>query len=300
MLTRILILLSVCSLAGYLATLSWFFDLFNHYRPQAVGAALLLLVPAMLRRKTNELILVLMVLGLNALPLALALQEFPSAPSYHAVTSKSTIRIIAANVLTSNRNYAALLGTIMARQPDIVVLTEVDAAWCEAMEELKSEYPHAIALPRADNFGMAIYAKQTFVGHGLSAGRHALPLLAAEFEGFMLLAAHPLPPMSADNARDLRDYLTEVGRHIRASIKPVVLAGDLNATLWSETLRPLQGLGLERTNAMALAWTWPSIAPPLAIQIDHIFVRGVGVNAFSVLPGIGSDHFPIMAQLVLP
>lgn len=205
--------------------------------------------------------------------------------------------ILAANVLTSNRHYDALLATIAARQPDIVVLTEVDAAWCEAMAVLEAEYPHAITIPRPDNFGMAIYAKQIFVGHNYPAGRHDLPMLAAEFDGFVLLAAHPLPPMSADNAHDLRDYLADAATHIRASAKPLVLAGDLNATLWSDTMRPLRGLGLQRTNETPFAWTWPSIAPPLAIQIDHIFVRGMWVSAFSVLPGIGSDHFPIMARL---
>lgn len=299
--TKILLLLCACSVAGYLAPLAWFFDLFNHYRPQVVVAAVLLLAPALLRRNTKDLILGLTVLGLNVPLLILTLRTFPAASSYTAEVSKPEITILAANVLTSNRHYGALLATIAVQQPDVVVLTEVDAAWCEAMAALKAEYPYAITAPRPDNFGMAIYAKQSFVGSDHPAGRHALPMLAAEFDGFILLAAHPLPPMSADNARDLQDYLTDAATLIRTNAdKPLALAGDLNATLWSDTLRPLQGLGLQRSNAMAVAWTWPSIVPPLAIQIDHIFVRGMGVNAFVVLSDIGSDHFPVMARLALP
>ncbi len=300
MLTRILILLCACSLAGYLASVSWFFDLFNHYRPQAVAAALFFLLFALLGRNKKHLILVLTILVLNIPPLVSALQAFPHAPSKSTPASDSTITIISANVLTSNSHYAALLALIAALQPDIVVLTEVDATWCRAMTNLQAEYPYAITLPRPDNFGMAVYAKQPFVGRNITAGRHALPLIVAEFEDFVLLAAHPLPPISADNVRDLRDYLTDAAAYIRTSVKPLALAGDLNATLWSDTLEPLKGLGLHRTNKHALAWTWPSIAPPLAIQIDHIMVRGLEVNAFTVLPGIGSDHFPIMVRLIAP
>lgn len=298
-LTKTLLLICACSVVGYLAPVAWFFDLFNHYRPQAAAAALLLLAPALLKYKTKALILVLTVLGLNLPPMLLALKAFPVASPYAAAVSKPEVTILAANVLTSNRHYADLLTTIAAQQPDVVVLTEVDAAWCEAMAALKAEYTYAITIPRPDNFGMAIYSKQSFDGHNYPAGRYALPMIAAEFDGFVLLAAHPLPPMSADNVHDLRDYLADVATHIRGSAKPLVLAGDLNATLWGDTMRPLQGLGLQRTNETPFAWTWPSIAPPLAIQIDHIFVRGMGVGAFSVLPGIGSDHFPIMARLVL-
>ena len=44
---------AVCSVVGLLENMFWFFDLFNHFRPQAIVASLLLLLPSILYKKQD-------------------------------------------------------------------------------------------------------------------------------------------------------------------------------------------------------------------------------------------------------
>jgi endonuclease/exonuclease/phosphatase (EEP) superfamily protein YafD len=81
---------------------------------------------------------------------------------------------------------------------------------------------------------------------------------------------------------------------------PVLVAGDLNVTLWSPWFgRLIEASGLaECTGGAALPGSWPVWAGPAAIRIDHCLMsphfrsvatrRGVRV---------GSDHAPVVSDL---
>lgn len=73
--------------------------------------------------------------------------------------------------------------------------------------------------------------------------------------------------------------------------RPLVIAGDLNITPGAVG----QLLG-EWTRAV-VGNTWPS--PRAVAQIDHVLVsEHFGVERGDVLPDLGSDHYPIRAELV--
>jgi endonuclease/exonuclease/phosphatase (EEP) superfamily protein YafD len=73
----------------------------------------------------------------------------------------------------------------------------------------------------------------------------------------------------------------------------------MNTTLWSDNAKYFKAAGLKSLSA-GFAWTWPYGFFPLAIQIDHIFVRDIAVKSFTALPSINSDHYPVRAELLLP
>ena len=226
---------------------------------------------------------------------------FPAAQNPNQVSyledQTRNISVIFSNVLTSNTNHQLLLDTILKHRPDVFVTTEVDEKWKTALEVNKSLYPFSIAIPRTDNFGMAIFSKIPFNSEGYDVGDYELPLIVLDFEDFALIAAHPIPPLSQKNSEELHAYIRKIAEVARNIKKPLVLIGDLNATLWSDAVNDLRGLGLRRTNQFGFAWTWPSGFFPLAVQIDHIFVRNVVMVDFEVLPYIGSDHFPIKSNI---
>ncbi|MDF2983233.1 MAG: Endonuclease/exonuclease/phosphatase, partial [Devosia sp.] len=48
-----------------------------------------------------------------------------------------------------------------------------------------------------------------------------------------------------------------------------------------------------------LAYTWPAAKPWMAIQIDQVLTRGMTAGSFRTLGDVGSDHYPVRADLVI-
>ena len=84
-------------------------------------------------------------------------------------------------------------------------------------------------------------------------------------------------------------------RHIDG---PLVLAGDLNTSPWSNAFRKLRAVaGLAPASTLMPTWpAWPVALPQVAL--DHIFVSPeLAVAAAGTGPAVGSDHLPVWAQL---
>lgn len=289
----------LCSLAGLGAYFYRFFDYFNHFRPQlAAGAAFVLLLAWVCRMRGTAYVAVLIVVlnlglmgwgALRAMPPVDLKADGPHVP----------ISIISANVLVENHDPRAWLTQIMQHDPDIIVVLELNKSFEQALTALDERYPHHLVVPRKDSFGIALYAKWPFTGQVVENGWYKLPLIRADFDAFTLLAAHPISPMSFTNRMEQSTYMQAIGSIAQGSDKPVILAGDLNATLWSVSIQPLLDAGFYHIGA-PFHYTWPSMAPPLAIQIDHVFATHGVTGDLSVLDDIGSDHFPIRAVLSVP
>ena len=79
-------------------------------------------------------------------------------------------------------------------------------------------------------------------------------------------------------------------------------ARDLNISQFSPHFQRLLKDGGLRSGADGFGWqpTWPAFMPPAGIQIDHALVNSrVIVEHFSAGASVGSDHRPIVADLVL-
>ena len=96
--------------------------------------------------------------------------------------------------------------------------------------------------------------------------------------------------------------LAELGLVVGLETRPVVVAGDLNATWDHRPFRDLMATGLRDAAIEAgrgWARTWPSArrAVPF-LRLDHILISGdVAVAAYRTGPGRGSDHRSVSAEL---
>jgi endonuclease/exonuclease/phosphatase (EEP) superfamily protein YafD len=89
--------------------------------------------------------------------------------------------------------------------------------------------------------------------------------------------------------------LAQLVRHIDG---PLVLAGDLNTSPWSNAFRKLRAAtGLAPASILMPSWpAWPLALPQVAL--DHILVSGeLAVAAAGTGPAVGSDHLPVWAQI---
>lgn len=224
-------------------------------------------------------------------------------------SSDRHLSIMAANVLTSNRNAEALLTLVRQRKPDVVVTLESDQWWQDQLDTLQSEMPHTIKCPMDNLYGMHVYSRlpleepeTKFLLEDDVPSMHALLRLRTG-EGVRIHFLHPAPPSPTENPESSeRDAeLLIVARSITDSNQPVIVTGDLNDVAWSATtrlFRKLSGL-LDPRVGRGMFNTFHADYPFLRWPLDHLFhSRHFTLRSIEHLPPIGSDHFPLFVDLL--
>jgi endonuclease/exonuclease/phosphatase (EEP) superfamily protein YafD len=116
--------------------------------------------------------------------------------------SPQPLKVMIANVLTSNQQYDQFLDLVKAEKPAVLVTMEVDRTWEKQLETLKPLLPYSIVQPRFDNFGIAIHSRvplENATVQSWSATETDIPSLTANInwqgQTLELIATHPLPPI---------------------------------------------------------------------------------------------------------
>lgn len=74
----------------------------------------------------------------------------------HVVKQSGDIKLISANVLTSNPDAQALLDWVRQENPDLLILLEVNTTWLKKLAPLHEQFPYREDYPRSDNFGISL------------------------------------------------------------------------------------------------------------------------------------------------
>ena len=102
-------------------------------------------------------------------------------------TREDTTKILLANVFSANRDASSLLELIESESPDVVVLLETTPRWMASLQALQADYPHELAVPRNDNFGIALGSVKDTLGNkritwkDLDGRQQRIRLLVIEF-----------------------------------------------------------------------------------------------------------------------
>jgi endonuclease/exonuclease/phosphatase (EEP) superfamily protein YafD len=222
------------------------------------------------------------------------------------------LSVLAQNVWFENEDPATTLDAAMKRRADVVVLTEFTPEFERHLDERAvagwRSYPHQWRDARPGGSGLAVLSSFPFE----EAVRVPLSMPAVRVrlrvgEGLVdLYAVHPVAPSDRWGLLQWQnDYRVLIGDATDAG-PMTIMAGDFNATRGHRTFRRLlEAGGLRDAQDVAgagLAGTWPSGgALPRVMRLDHVLVgEGIGVEAFEVLPFIGSDHLGVEAVLRVP
>lgn len=226
-----------------------------------------------------------------------------------APSDDNRIRILSSNVLTSNHNSDGLIALVREHQPDILVTLETDAWWQSRLDVLESDYRYTIKCPLENTYGMHVYSRlplkdaaTQFLIQDDVPSMHAMAVLRSGQEVRMHFL-HPAPPSPTENDESTeRDAeLLVVAKSVAKVSGPVIVAGDLNDVGWSATTRlfrkisglldPRVGRGMFNTfHADYWFVRWP---------LDHLFhSRHFTLSFMKRLPSYGSDHFPVLVELV--
>jgi endonuclease/exonuclease/phosphatase (EEP) superfamily protein YafD len=304
------------TLLALLAGAGWPAELFSHFPvqfaiAQAVGIAFFLVFKPRW-------------LGLASLPL-LGLNFWLLAPYYlsgiggaaAAVPDRDpTLRLMTMNVNAGNRHADLILQAIETEHPDVLLLVEVTPdLWQMLPAEFLERFPYRATELDPGTFGIALVSRLPFEKHDIyHFGIYGRPAIAAricpraapageEPRCLHLLGVHPDPPLTGTMARSRDAQFEELGEYLRDvhETRRVVM-GDMNVTPWSPVMRDFLDQNGLKDSALGhgIHPTWFSHSLLFGIPIDQILHgKGVVVLDRHVGPEIGSDHFPVIADIAL-
>ncbi len=295
---------------------AWYVRIFDYPRLQTFGVALLALVLYFFlyfKRDRVSYVFVLLLAGVIGVQAYKAFPYTILAPTQVLETDKAPskrvgVSLFICNVLQTNTNYDEVLSSVREYQPDIFITTESNTRWQEALSVLDEKYPHRVAVPLDNTYGMHLYSKlpldRTQVRYLLESD---IPSIRAKVQlssgdWVHLFIVHPRPPVPGhqDDSRERDAEIIMVGREARQEKGGVIVAGDFNDVAWSETtelfqevsgyLDPRLGRGFFNTfHAKIPIFRWP---------LDHIY-HSSHFKLIRIERGdkVGSDHFPMFIEL---
>jgi endonuclease/exonuclease/phosphatase (EEP) superfamily protein YafD len=293
----------------------WWIRVFDFPRLQVATVSALVLALMMLVRDDSSAVENVWLVALAACTAYQAYRMHPYTrlhgkqveDSRHA-DPDSSVSVLCANVLMSNRNAPGLYRLIEENDPDLILTAETDAWWKQALRQLETSHPYTVLQPQDNTYGMLLYsrlelldAKVKFLVEDDVPSIHAHVRLRGGLE-LVLRCLHPRPPAPGESrsATERDAELLLVGKEMKALQAPAVVCGDLNDVAWSRTndlfcavsglLDPRIGRGFFHT----FNSKWPLIRFPL----DHVFhSTHFRLVEFRRLRHWGSDHFPVYIKL---
>jgi endonuclease/exonuclease/phosphatase (EEP) superfamily protein YafD len=299
--------LVLATLFALAARLWWAFDLFSHFRLQYALAALILLVAALALRNYRTAV----VLALLALVHGWAIKDLWLGGTASAALSGMNLRVVSANVWAINPTPDEVLAFIRASDADLVVLVDAKSRrWRQVLSELATLYPYrAPGSWRQRASPVILLSRYPVISEEVvRPPRGRRPYLTARLavggQELVVVGVHPTSPSptQAGDSRRRNRELDHIALAVRDTDRPVIVAGDFNTSPWSPHFQHLVAAGGLRNAAGGHGYiaTWPTWFWPALIPIDHVLLKGpLAATTVQRGPAVGSDHFPLIADLRL-
>ncbi len=296
------------SLAGYLGRLNLYLEFVSGYKLQFLLLALCSLIYFSLTRIKPWLIVSLLCVLLNLIEI---ISWYFNQPQVTNTDNYQPLKVFSYNVLWSNQNYDQAIALINQEQPDIVVFQEAITPWSKQLAVLKATYPYHIGAKKLE---IEVYSKLPLTNteiklYGTYRGLVISDLkisdrgaLTESNRQIKFIATHAYPQLyyGHEGWQIRNEHLEKgIGEYVKNLEQSVIIAGDLNVSMWSPFYRSLiqqSGL-LNARQGFGILPSQSGIAPQFAIlsaPIDHCLVSSdIQVENFRLGRDIGSDHLPI-------
>lgn len=234
--------------------------------------------------------------------LAALVLSFPHLP--FAAPSAETaggFRIIQFNVKFHNAQQDEAVDWIIAQKPDVVTLQEFDPVNHPGFLKLAKDLPFEVRCKSRGLGYVAIRSRHQLLGQHCSDGESfAWAQIAVQGRRVTIASLHlawPWPFKQAEQLENLREAFV-------AMPKPVVLAGDFNATPWSAAVGQVEDLTGTKVVGGFRTSLWLDVfhtgKPWPALPIDHVLLpEDAKLKSIGTGPFLGSDHLPVIAEFAL-
>lgn len=300
-------------------------DLLTFFLPTLFFVSVVALVAAVISGHKFLVAIAFIVAILNGLPL------FTPIERAAATAGTRELRVATSNVLKDRNDYDDLIAWSTNSNIDVLGQQEVTGYVLRYFGALRQHFPsvpptellgrhpevmawsgwritkaeHVQNVPPIPQFGWGGSPLRLELAPPGTSGDMA----AASPPTLVVYVLHPTTPRSFDQWESRNLYLEAVAKSIAAEAPgtPVVAMGDFNTPTWSPFFQ-----SFIRTSRLvdAAGTGWPATTRfarrfaklfHFGSPVDHILVsRNIEVKRFEVGPDIGSDHFPVIADLRLP
>lgn len=297
------------TLLGYLGDLAWWLDVLNQGRMQYLSCSLVFAMVLLAARAWPWLPVALVAVAINAWFVA---PWFLGSPARTPGDAGRDLRLMVLNVRESNEQFEPILELLRRDRPDLVVLNEVDPEWLGRIRNLNTGY-EIYDTPTQGKFGVLLLSRRPIESVEVETftGRWSPTIVARlDVDGrpAVLIATHPPAPMDSKTWENRNEHLQALAWYVGGLTDPVLVAGDLNITMWSPHFDDLlEQTGLSETrDGYGVQPTFPAsrwgldLPWPLRVPLDHVLAS----EEWTVLgcktgPNVGSDHLPLIVDVAL-
>lgn len=299
----------VVTLLGYLGEFAWWMDVLNEGRMQLFGLALICLVPLLAARAWGWLAVAAAAAVINGwLVVPWFVGSRPESPE----DAGRDLRLMVLNVRESNEGFEPVLDLLRRDEPDVVALNEVDPEWLSEIRGLDAGY-EIYDTPTQGKFGVLLLSRlpvesteiETFTGRWSPS---IVARLEVDGRPVTLIVTHPPAPLGPKTWENRNEHLRDLDQYVSELDGPVLVAGDLNTTMWPPHMHNLlDGIRLNNTrDGYGVLPTYPAsrwgldFPWALRVPLDHV----LATEEWAVLgcktgPNVGSDHLPLIVDLSL-
>jgi len=293
------------SLIGYWDTIDyWVVDILSQFRFQYLLVSIaMLLYSVWIRRKLLTLLSLFLIfinlIGIDIFGKNIQAMEHNNAP----------FKIYSANIYRKNENLDRLLHELSRQDAEVVVLVEVTPQHYRTLMPVIKRYPYRAEYTPVGhwNVGILLLSKFPILDHDfkqLSDEGNAMVRVVLDInqQKVTFFALHSPSPLHINEFWIRQRHLLWLAETIANTRSPVIVAGDFNATPFSPIFKKLLSISGLEDSCNGFGWqpSWPVYLPFLGLPIDHILVTpDIHVHKRTIGPTIGSDHYPIVAEVSL-
>lgn len=297
--------LLLCALVGRYVSGHWLFFTFASFQIQgALVAAGIAAIAWLLHRNAIASLIViasLAVAGHGYVMLGEYRQPAPMPPQ----SWPADLKVLSFNIMGDNsfENGGKIADTMIASGADVVMIQE-SAPIGPHIDRIKQVYPYRLGCGAGTmTCDQSLWSKQPFLSEFVKTAspiyRDRFLMASIEFRGQRVYFANihlTKPYFDNMHAIELK-FITDL---VNATQGPMVLAGDMNASVLTPDIRKFLG-DTKLMTAETEPTTWPVGLETVGMAIDHMFVRGqMRFRSLARLPQtFGSNHHGLVAELWL-
>ncbi|WP_208991052.1 endonuclease/exonuclease/phosphatase family protein [Pseudovibrio sp. Tun.PSC04-5.I4] len=257
-------------------------------------------------------------LALSGYWMVTAIHQVVQSPIVSANGSETIeLKVMSLNILHMMFEKQALQEMIESQQPDLISFQETASASPRLKAFLSKNYEYSVLPPKNHDTDITLFSKyplrnaEMIYVPDLKEGSHIPKEFLStkvEVDGqlLQLYAVHPASPRGPNRLEGRTKYFSYLTNHIKiqADKDPLVIIGDWNTPVWSNTFqRLLEELNLKTALTGILPQTTryflhSSLKILFGSKVDHIATsQNATIENLIIGDDIGSDHFPVFATI---